>query len=202
LIILAPSAKPLSYSKYSDVALSCYFLVMDRRLAEIVSRQQEAGFPALAGSEVRATIRIAEQLLNEVLAKLMPAGAALSSVAVHPQAGNRFAVRLSLAKPSFLPPLTAGLVIERQPQVPADPVLVLGLTGGASVLRLAAPAITNRGVLPPFVRMEGSRLFVDIRALLKERGLAQLLDYAQDLRVTTDEGSVILDVAAGVRAET
>jgi hypothetical protein len=172
---------------------------MDSRLLDILTTEQEAGFPGLAGSTLRATIRIREALLNTGLARLLPVDGALRSLTIHPQPANRIGVRLVLAKPSFLPPMSATLAVERQPQLPADPVLILLLTGGAAVLRLAAPAITNLQLLPPGVHMEGGRFLVDIRMLLKQHGYANLLDHAEDIQVTTEEGSVVVAVSARIR---
>jgi hypothetical protein len=172
---------------------------MDPRLRDVLSKQQEAGFPGLAGTTVRATIRISEPLLNDVIARVLPPDGALRSVTIHPEASNRFSVRLALAKPAFLPPMNATLTVERQPRLPADPVLVLKLTGGAAVLRLAAPAITNLGLLPAGVRMEGDHFYVDVLTLLQQHGQAHLLTYADDLQVTTEEATLAVIVDAKIR---
>src|SRR5688572_10158280 len=136
---------------------------MDPRLLQLFSRQQAAGFPGLAGSDARATIRVAAPLLNEAVGTALASVAAVRDVSVQPRASNRFDVRLTLAKPAFLPSLNLTLVIERQPQLPADPVLGLRITGAGGMMRLAAPAITSFGLLPPGVALESDRLSVDLR---------------------------------------
>lgn len=172
---------------------------MDSRLLELFSRQRAAGFPGLAGSDARATIRLAAPLLNEAVTTSLASVPAVRDVSVQPRASNRFDVRLTLAKPAFLPSLKLTLVIERQPELPADPVLVLRITGAGGMMRLAAPAITSFGLLPPGVRMESDQVFVDLRTILQQHGQQQFLDYAEQLQVMTEEGTLIVLVQLRVK---
>lgn len=172
---------------------------MDPRLAALIARQHASGFPGLSGSEVQATIRIATPLLNEAIAIQLASVAAVRDLTVQPRAGNRFDVRVKLAKPAFLPTLSVTLVVERQPQLPADAVLVMTLTGAAGMIGLAAPAITSFGVLPPGIRLEGDRVFVDLRTLLERQGQAALLAHAEHLQVTTEDGTLVLLVHARIQ---
>jgi hypothetical protein len=172
---------------------------LDPRLHALIDRQQASGFRGLAGSEAHATIKISGQLLNEAVAAFAASTSAISELSIHPHNGNRFDVRLGLAKPAFLPGMTMALAIERQPQLPGDPVLVLRLSGGASVLRLAAPAIANFNILPAGVRLEGDRVLVDLRTLLQRRGQAQLLDHAQEVEIVTVEGGLVVFIHLQVK---
>lgn len=172
---------------------------MDPRLLELFSREQTAGFPGLAGSDARATIRVAAPLLNEAVTTALASVSAVRDVSVQPRASNRFDVRLTLAKPAFLPSLNLTLVVERQPQLPADPVLVLRITGAGGMMRLAAPAITSFGLLPPGVRMESDHVLVDLRTLLQQHGQQQVLDYAEQLQVMTEEGTLIVLVQLRIK---
>jgi hypothetical protein len=71
-------------------------------------------------------------------------------------------------------------------------VLVFHITGAGGMMRLAGPAISSFGVLPPGIRLEGDRLLVDLRAVLADRAQPNLLDYAEQLQVLTEEGSLVL----------
>jgi hypothetical protein len=172
---------------------------MDPRLLDLVTRQQMEGFPGLAGSDARATIRVAAPLLNEAVTIFLASAPAVRDVTVQPRASNRFDVRLTLAKPAFLPSLNLTLVIESQPQLPGEPVLGMRITGAGGMMRLAAPAITSFGLLPPGVRLEGDRLLLDLRTLLQQHGQLQLLDYAEQFQVMTEEGTLILLVQLRVK---
>jgi hypothetical protein len=117
---------------------------------------------------------------------------------VSPRAGNRFAVRLALKKPSFLPPLSLEVIVEKQPSLPDDPVLALTLSGLGGLLRFAGPLAGFMKSLPPGVRMEGERVFIDIRAALAARGLTSVLNYLKDVAVGTEEGRLVVVFAVGI----
>jgi hypothetical protein len=172
---------------------------MDPRLVNLIAREQAANFPGLSGSEIQGTLRISADLLNEAIAANLAAAAPLRELTVQPRGGNRLDVRVKLAKPAFLPTLSLTLLIEHQPQLPADPVLVMKLSGAAGIIGLAAPAITSFGVLPPGVRLDGDRVLIDLRTLLQRYGQAALLDHAEQLQVTTEEGRLVLCFHARVR---
>jgi hypothetical protein len=142
---------------------------------------------------------VSERLLNTIIAEQLQGSAAMRELHVSPRAGDRFGVRLLLAKPSFLPAITLEVIIEKQPSLPADPVLVLTLSGLGGLLRFAGPVAGLFNVLPPGVRMEGERVFVDIRAALAPHELTAVLDYVQEIRVTTEEGRLVVSCKAGVR---
>jgi hypothetical protein len=163
---------------------------MDPRVLELLTTQQAAGFPGLAGTEATGTIRLGEALINDAIAATLPPAGRVQRVTVQPAPSDELVVRVALSKPAFLPTMTLRLAIERQPQFPGDPVLVLQLTGGGALLALAAPAISSFGVLPPGVRMDGSRVFVDIRALLAGSDAARFLVNVRHLNISTETGAV------------
>ena len=172
---------------------------MDRRLQTLLNRQQAAGLAGLSGSQARAAIRVSTPLLNEAIVTFVGALPAISALVVTPRAGNRFDVQVKMAKPAFLPAINITVAIERQPQLPADPTLVLHLTGAAGLMRFAGPALgAFGGGLPPGVRMDGDRVFVDIRAALAAQRQSEWLEYVEQLEISTDEGAVVVYVQARV----
>ena len=174
-------------------------MTMDPRLHTLLARLQATGFAELAGSEARATIRIAAPLLNEAAATFAASAPAVRDVTVRPRAANHIDVHLKLAKPAFLPSLNLTLQIERQPHLPANPELVMRLSGAGGMMRLAGPAISSFGALPPGVRLEGDHLFVDLLTVLHHHGQAALLDYVEQLQVMSEEGTLVLLAQLRVR---
>src|SRR5258708_17962137 len=124
---------------------------------KLLAEQERNGCPDLAGSEGQGTIRVSERLLNTIITEQLRESAAVRELHVSPRAGDRFGVRLLLAKPSFLPAITLEAIIATQPSLPADPVLALTLSGLGGLLRFAGPAAGLFNVLPAGVRMEGVR---------------------------------------------
>ena len=171
---------------------------MPNRLWHLLDRQRTSNFSGLSGSDVRAAIRISTSLLNEALAVYVSSSSAIRELTVHPRAGNRFDVHLKLDK-ALVPPLNVTVAIERQPELPVDPTLVLHLTGIGGLMRFVTPAITSfASGLPPGIRLEGDRVFVDLREVLRAYGEAELLALAEEMAVGTDEGHVIVVARARV----
>lgn len=172
---------------------------MDPRILTLLSRLQASGFADLSGSEARATIRIAPALLSEAVAAFAASTPAVRDVTVRPRAANHIDVNLKLARPVFLPSLNLTLQIEQQPQLPDNPELALRLSGAGGMMRLAGPAISSFGALPPGVRLDGDHLFLNLETLLRKHGHSALLDYVEQLQVLTEEGGLVLLVQLRVR---
>ena len=172
---------------------------MDPRLASLLARLQATRLADLAGSEAYTVIRIGERLLNESAAAFMPPSGLVRDVRIHPRASNQIDLQLKLAKPAFLPAFNISLQIERQPQLPEEAELVLRLSGAGGLLRLAGPAIGSSGALPPFLRMDGDRVIVDVRRALQSRGYAEMLDYVDQVQVLTEESRLVLAIQFKVR---
>jgi hypothetical protein len=172
---------------------------VDPRFERIFTEQQSLGFQGLSGSAFSGTIRIADALLNACIAAALPADGIVRTMTAASREDNRVDAKVTLARPSFLPPMTVQLAIERQPALPADPVLVLRVAGGAgSLLKLTSSFVRRAAALPPGIAIDGDRVLVDIRGLLQGRGQAQLLDFAQQIVVTTEEGRLAVEVQARV----
>ncbi len=168
-------------------------------MLDLIALQQRSGFVDVVGTEGQGVLRMTEQLLNSIVATELRESRALREASVRPLDRDRFTVRLLLAKPSFLPPLTIGVVIERQPSMPNDPVLVLKLEGAGGLMRFMGPAAAFLNVIPPGIRMAGDRVHIDIGALLHRRGLGFLVQYIDELRVNTEEGAVRIGFRARLR---
>lgn len=166
-------------------------------LYAILGSLQSTGFRDLAGAHVSASIPVAERLINELVAASMPSHVPVREAHVHPEAGNRFAVRLT-PKSGFLPSLTIKLAIERQPDLPASPELVLRMASLGGLFGIAAAAFPIAQMLPPGVRLDGELIYIDLRAMAAQRGAADLFQYLRQVRVTTDDGRAILHVEAAV----
>jgi hypothetical protein len=160
-------------------------------LAAVLVNLRDAKFRDLSGARVSASVPVSERLLNEIVRATMPRNLPVRDVFVHPEAGNRFSVRIS-PKAAFLPQLTLRLEIERQPQFPASPELVLRMATMGGLLGLAGAAFPIAGMLPPGVRLEGERIVVDLKALAHREGVVDLLGLVRELEITTEEGRVLI----------
>jgi len=166
---------------------------------ELIAQQQRIGFTDVTGTEGQATIRLTDRLLNQIIAAELSRSRAIREVQVRAMSGDRFSVHLVLARPSFLPALNIGVLIERQPALPDSPVLVLKLTGAGGLARFAGPAAAFLNVLPPGIRMTGDLVHLDVAVLLQQRGIGFVLQHMDDLRVNTEEGAVRIGLRARLR---
>ena len=163
----------------------------------ILQSLQSTGFRDLSGTRATATIPVSERLINELVAATLPPHIPVREAHVHPEAGDRFSVRVT-PKSGFLPSLTIKLAIERQPDLPASPELVLRMASMGGLFGLATAALPIAQMLPPGVRLDGERIHVDLRAMAAQRGAADLFQYVRQLRITTEEGRAILHLDAAV----
>jgi outer membrane protein TolC len=171
---------------------------LDQRLTGLLRRQIASGFQDLRGAEATVTLPVSDRLLNEFITEAMPASAAVRDLEVRAQEGNRFAVRARLGRASFLPPITLTIAIDRQPELPGSPVLVLRLERGG-LLSLAGPALRFFDALPQGIRIEQDRIHIDLVRLLEPRGFSGFLEHIDQLHVGTAPGTTIVSTRARIR---
>ncbi len=73
-----------------------------------------------------------------------------------------------------------------------SPAAVVSRTRGTR----GTPAVPEP--LPPGIRLEGDRLFVDLRQLLERAGYGDLVPLIERLHLATDEGRLLVEVEARV----
>lgn len=171
---------------------------MDPRIESLLNRFRTSGFTDLAGAEATARVPLGERLLNDLAAEFLPSSGPVREVQVSPQAGDRIRVRARLGSSSLMPPIGLTLAIERQPEFPASPVLVFRVEMGG-LLALAGPALRFLAALPPGIRLENDRLFVDLAVLARQHGAEEILNYVERLHVSSIPGAVVVAVTAAVR---
>ena len=166
---------------------------MNPRLEAVFATQRASRLPGLAGSDVRARFRIADTLLNEIIAASLPDGGAVRSIVLHAHADNIVDATIDVRK-TFVPTVHVQIAIVRQPVLPADPVVAGRLSGG--LLKFAAPFLSGLK-MPPGIRLDGDLLSVDVAVLLARWGWSAVLEYATELRLVTEEGAVVVEIVGG-----
>lgn len=166
-----------------------------KMLNEILRHLTTTRFRDLAGTRINTVVPLSEAFVNELVTSTLPASAPVRSLTIQPEAGDHFSVRI-VAKAALIPPITLKLAIEQQPRVPGSAVLTLKMVTLGGLFGLASGAIA--GFLPPAVRLEGERIFVDLRELAARRGASEAFDYLTNLQIHTDAGRVVLHVDAAV----
>ena len=171
---------------------------MDERIERVLRRQLADGFPDVRGAQAALTLPLSERLLNEVLAETIPRSAHITDLQVTPEASDRFTVRFRLGSSALVPRLKVILAIDRQPELPAFPVIVLRLET-TGLMTFAGPVLRGLNALPEGITVKEDRIHVDLRALADRRGLGAYIDYLDQLRVNTVSGAVVLTAHGRIR---
>ena len=153
-------------------------------------------FADIKGARLSLSIPIAERLLDELVGAVLPPNLPVREVTVRPRASNTLQVRARVAKLDFLPPVTLTFDIDQQPRVPDIP-LGLRLRTVPGLAALAGPMLAQKA-LPPGLRLDGDRLFIDVAQLLERAGLADLVPLIERLHVSTEEGQLLVEIDARV----
>ncbi len=109
-------------------------------------------FPTMAGAEAAATLPISDRLISRVIAQRLSPSAPIRELEVRAHQGDQISVRMRLSKPAILPPVQIRLAIEQQPQLPAAPILVVGIVS-QGLASLAVNALKFVDVLPPGITL-------------------------------------------------
>jgi hypothetical protein len=170
---------------------------MDTWMADVLAGLREGQAGDLAGSRASLDLSVSESLINRAILSRLPHVGPVKHVSVRPLPG-RARVTVRLAGPWFLPPLSVGVTVERQPDLPASPDLILRLELPAGLGRLLGVGASVFAALPPGLRLDGNRLHVDLATLLARHDLAWALHHARWLVVTFEEGRVRIQGSAAV----
>jgi hypothetical protein len=171
---------------------------VDERLERLLRQQLGSGFADLRGAEAAITLPVSERLLNELVAGAVPSSAPVRDLQIAPEAADRFSVRLRVGSSTLIPRLKIALSIDRQPELPTSPVLVLKVES-AGLMTLAGPMLRLLNALPAGIALHDDRIHIDLRALADRRGLAPFLDYLTELRVNTVPGAVVMTLRGRFR---
>jgi hypothetical protein len=155
--------------------------------------------PDIAGTTLTGEIPLSDALVNRLIAERLANHPQVSSVRVQAEEGDRVAV-LVTPRSRLMPPVKISALVERQPEFPGAPVLRLHWTMPAlgPLAMLAAPALAFFKALPPGIRVEGDRLFVDVRQLLESRGLGEVVGMIRRADIHTRRGGFVVRFEVGV----
>jgi hypothetical protein len=141
----------------------------------------------LAGTRVSGELLIPTAVVNRVIAaRLAQAAAPVAAVHVEPRQDNVIDADVT-ASSRLVPRLRVQAMVERQPEFPDNPRLVLRwrIPAAGLLARLAAPTIANLKSLPPGVRIDADVVVIDLRDILASQGQADLIAFVRALRIET-----------------
>jgi hypothetical protein len=161
---------------------------------QLLAYLKSSAFRDLAGSRVSARVPVSRSLLNRVAEDALRGSTApVRGVDIRPRAGDEFDVLITLTWP-FVPPLKVTFVVERQPELPTSPILVLRWSLLGPMGAIASRLMASFDRLPPGVRLDGNRLLLDLPRLADPELSALLLPVLKSLRIHTLDDRAVVDL--------
>jgi hypothetical protein len=162
-------------------------------IAELFRERTGLDLAEMAGSTLAGEIPIGDALVNRLLEQKLAQHAQIASLRVQAQPNDSVAIQV-VPRARLVPPMNIIARIERQPQFPADPLLVLrwSMPAAGPLALFAAPMLSYFKAMPQGIRMDGDRVAVDLRELLRSRGLDEALAFVRNLEVHTRPGGFVL----------
>jgi hypothetical protein len=153
----------------------------------------------IAGTSLTGEIPFSESLVNRLVAKALDQNAHIASVLVTLHDGDEALVRVE-PRLRLVPAVPIVVRIERQPDLPHDPTLRLRWAmRAAGPLTFVAGKIAGAfNALPGWIRIDGDLIVLDLRGLLRTRGLEDALALVRRAAVHTRSGAVVLQFQAGL----
>jgi hypothetical protein len=172
-------------------------------LLALLRAQRDAGFADLAGADVSLTLPVSDRLINQVIVERLPRGGVVSAVEVEALPANQFAVRVKLGQSVLLPPIRLVLAIDRQPDLPAFPVIGLRIVSPGLAALVGSLVARFFHALPPWVQFDGTHISIDLLAAAAASAVgAEVFGYLRALALTTAAGRVTVSIRASVPATT
>ena len=153
----------------------------------------------IAGTSLAGTIPISDALINRLIAKRLHRHPHIASVVVTSRDGDELLVLVE-PRARLIPSVPIVVRIDRQPNLPRDPTLRLRWSiPAAGPLALVAGIIAGylKG-MPEGIQVDRDVVVVDLRVLLRARGLGEVLDLVRRAAIHTRPGGVVVQLDAGL----
>ena len=147
----------------------------------------------LSGGTLAGEIPLTDAFVNRLIAqRLGRSQGPVESARVEAHDNQNLTILVSMRAARMMPPMRIAARIEQQPEFPSPAVLGLrwSMPALGPLALFAAPALAYFKALPPFIRVDGDRIAVDLRALLHAQGIGDLVQYVRSLRVHTRNGVI------------
>ena len=172
---------------------------MTVNLSDIFRQRTGIELREFAGSTLAGEIPLSDALVNRMLAERLAQHPQVSAVRLQAQPDDTVAVQI-VPRARFMPPMNVTARIERQPEFPPHPLLLLrwSMPAAGPLALFAAPVLGFFKAMPQGVRMDGDRIAVDLRELLRSRGLDDVTALIRKLEIHTKPGGFVVRFEAAI----
>jgi hypothetical protein len=168
-------------------------------LSDIVRERTGLELREIAGTMLAGEVPLGDGLVNRLLAERLAGHPQIAAVRVQAQPNNSVAIQVE-PRARLMPQINLMARIERQPDFPLDPTLLLrwSMPAAGPLALLAAPVLGYFKAMPPGIRMDGDRVAIDARELLRHRGLDDIVALIRKLEIHTRPGGFMVRFEAGI----
>jgi hypothetical protein len=169
------------------------------RINDIIRERLGTDISTFAGATTTGEVPLPDEFVNGLIAERLAGHAQIAALQVQAQEGDVVAVQF-VPRARLLPPVRILARVERQPEFPENPRLILRWTMPAAgpLAMFAAPVLSYFKALPPGIRMNGDRLVVDVAESLRSRGFDEVLGFVRRLTVHTRPREFLVRFELGV----
>lgn len=147
----------------------------------------------LAGTTLAGEIPFGEGVVNRLIAARIANHPQIASVRVQAQEADVVGIMVT-PRSRLVPAIRVVARIERQPEFPTDPALLLRWNVpalGPLATMLAGPVLGFFTALPRGIRADGGRIAVDVRELLEAQGVGELAGFIRQAAIHTRPGGFV-----------
>ena len=162
-------------------------------IPQLVRERLGVDLQEVAGARLSGEIPLSDAAVNRLIGERLQNHPQIAAVRLQAQENDVVAVQ-AIPRMRLMPPMRILARVERQPQLPHDPTLILrwSLPAAGPLALFAAPVLSYFKALPPGISMDGDRIAVDIRTLLRGRDMEDALAFIRDLVVHTRPGAFVV----------
>lgn len=154
-----------------------------------------------AGARLTAEIPFSDDFVNRQIAERLGDHPHLAGVFVRAQDGDVLDIQV-VPRKRFIPPVRVLARIDRQPEMPAFPTLLLrwSMPAAGALAMFAAPVLGYFKAMPAGISMDRDLIAVNLLELARSRGLDPLLGFVRAIEVHTRAGGFVARVDLAIPA--
>jgi hypothetical protein len=151
------------------------------------------------GANLAGEIPLSDDFVNRLIAERIADHPQISAVRLRAEEGDAVAIQL-VPRARMMPPLRIVARIEKQPDFPQHPTLLLrwSMPAAGPLALFAAPILGYFKAMPRGIRMDGDRIAIDLGDLLRSRGFDDVVGLIRRLAIHTRPGGFVAQFELGV----
>lgn len=147
----------------------------------------------VSGASIAGEIPFSDAVVNRLIAERIANHPQIASVLVQAREADTVAITVT-PRSRLMPAVNISARIERQPEFPHSPTMLLRWTMpaiGPLATLVAGPALAFFKALPRGLKADGDLIAVDLRELVQSRGLGEVMGFIRQAAIHTRPGGFV-----------